>query len=96
MRVPLWYEKGHRGCVIFIVHCCTLSSSGVLPQVTPFLGRNVCEVADAVIGGHCQLIRGLAPFGTGSVCCRSISVLHLSNFLYQEYLLEGEALLQHS
>jgi hypothetical protein len=31
--------------------------------------------------------------GTGSACCRSICVLPLSNFLYQEYLLEGEALL---
>ena len=29
--------------------------------------------------------------GTGSVCCRSIYVLPLSNFLYQKYLLEGEA-----
>ena len=28
---PLWYEKGHRGFVIFIVHC-PLSSSGVPPQ----------------------------------------------------------------
>jgi integral membrane sensor domain MASE1 len=37
-----------------------------------------------------------APMGTGSVCCRSIRDLHLSSFLYQEYLLEGEALLQHS
>jgi glucan phosphorylase len=34
--------------------------------------------------------------GTGSVCCRSIRVPHSSHFLYQEYLLEGEALLQHS
>ena len=34
--------------------------------------------------------------GTGSVCCRSIRDLHLSSFLDQEYLLEGEALLQHS
>jgi DEAD/DEAH box helicase domain-containing protein len=31
--------------------------------------------------------------GTGSVCCRSVCVLPLSNFLYQKYLLEGEALL---
>ena len=31
--------------------------------------------------------------GTGSVCCRSVCVLQSSNFLYQEYLLEGEALL---
>src|SRR5215472_1561249 len=30
--------------------------------------------------------------GTGSVCCRSVCVLPLSNFLYQKYLLEGEAL----
>jgi hypothetical protein len=29
--------------------------------------------------------------GTGSVCCRSIYVLPLSNFLYQKYPLEGEA-----
>ena len=34
--------------------------------------------------------------GTGSVCCRSTRDLHLSSFLYQEYLLEGEALFQHS
>jgi hypothetical protein len=34
--------------------------------------------------------------GTGSVCCRSIRDLHLSSFWDQEYLLEGEALLQHS
>src|SRR5215510_5926693 len=37
-----------------------------------------------------------APPGTGFVCCRSICVLHLSNFLYQKYLLEGEALFSHS
>jgi len=34
--------------------------------------------------------------GTGSVCCRATRDLHLSSFLYQEYLLEGEALFQHS
>src|SRR5947208_7483611 len=39
---------------------------------------------------------GRSPHGTGSVCCRSIRDLHLSSFLDQEYLLEGEALLQHS
>jgi alkanesulfonate monooxygenase SsuD/methylene tetrahydromethanopterin reductase-like flavin-dependent oxidoreductase (luciferase family) len=38
----------------------------------------------------------IATAGTGSVCCRSIRDLHLSSFGDQEYLLEGEALLQHS
>jgi hypothetical protein len=37
--------------------------------------------------------RQVIETGTGSACCRSICVLPLSNFLYQEYLLEGEALL---
>ena len=32
--------------------------------------------------------------GTGSVCCRSICVLPLGHFLYQKYLLEGEALFE--
>jgi hypothetical protein len=40
-----------------------------------------------------MLIETIANDGTGSACCRSICVLPLSNFLYQEYLLEGEALL---
>ena len=32
--------------------------------------------------------------GTGSVCCRSICVLHLSHFLNQEDLMEREAMFQ--
>ncbi len=34
--------------------------------------------------------------GTGSICCRSSCILHLSNFLYQEYFIEREAVLQDS
>jgi hypothetical protein len=32
--------------------------------------------------------------GTGSVCCRSIGVLHLRHFLNQEELMEREAMVQ--
>jgi len=49
----------------------------------------VCqERIDQGIGGE--------PFevGTGSVCCRSICVLHLSHFLNQEDLMEREAMVQ--
>jgi hypothetical protein len=35
-------------------------------------------------------------YGTGSICCRSSCILHLSNFLYQEYFIEREAVLQDS
>ena len=45
--------------------------------------------------GNRPFYRWLTRDGTGSVCCRSIRDLHLSSFLDQEYLLEGEALLQH-
>jgi hypothetical protein len=34
--------------VTFITHR-TLPSAGMIPCVTPFLGRHICEVADAVI-----------------------------------------------
>jgi hypothetical protein len=36
----------------------------------------------------------LGSGGTGSVCCRSICVLHLSHFLNQEDLMEREAMVQ--
>jgi len=37
-----------------------------------------------------------AKHGTGSICCGSSCILQLSNFLYQEYFIEREAVLQDS
>ena len=63
------------------------------------IARAVEELSDRQQALESERVRITAEVdqnGTGSVCCRATRDLHLSSFLYQEYLLEGEALFQHS